>query len=114
MPSVSSPSPEAERIEVEVVCALPERQWTVPLTLPAGATLADALRESGLAGRPGVPDLSDCAVGVWGEVADRARILRPGDRVEIYRPLHVDPREARRRAAATGRTLGGTPRDDAD
>lgn len=68
--------------------------------------MADALVASALRNEPGVPDLERCAVGVWGEVADRARPLRTGDRVEIYRPLIQDPREARRRAAQAGRSLG--------
>jgi len=93
-----------------VVCALPERQWCVAVRLPPGATVADALAEahdaSALAEDAGVPDLARCAVGVWGEVADRDRPLNSGDRVEIYRPLIVDPRQARRRAAEAGRTLG--------
>lgn len=100
-------------LDVEVVCALPDRQWCVPVRLPPGATVADAVAEaaSGLAEEPGVPDLSCCAVGVWGEVADRKRPLSSGDRVEIYRPLIVDPREARRRAAEAGRTLGRSGRN---
>jgi len=91
---------------VEVVCALPERQWCITVDLEVGATVADALAASGLAQEPGVPDLAHCAVGVWGEVAERGRQLRDGDRVEVYRPLVTDPREARRRAAEAGRTLG--------
>ncbi len=91
---------------MEVVCALPERQWCIALRLEHGATVADALAASGLAEQPGVPDTERCAVGVWGEVAERGRRLRDGDRVEIYRPLITDPREARRRAAEAGRTLG--------
>lgn len=91
---------------MEVVCALPERQWCIALGLEDGATVADALAASGLAEVPGVPDPAHCAVGVWGEVAERGRRLRDGDRVEIYRPLVTDPREARRRAAEAGRTLG--------
>lgn len=97
-----------------MVCALPERQRCVSVRLPPGATVADALEEaaSDLAEQADVPDLSRCAVGVWGEVADRDRPLRTGDRVEIYRPLIVDPREARRRAAEAGRTLGRAGRDE--
>lgn len=98
--------PSHAELDVEVVCALPQRQWCVPLSLPAGATVADALAASGLAQEPGVPELSHCAVGVWGEVVERGRRLRSGDRVEIYRALITDPREARRRAAESGRTLG--------
>ncbi|WP_405222005.1 RnfH family protein [Lentisalinibacter sediminis] len=105
-------TPDVE-LDVEVVCALPDRQWCVPIRLPTGATVADALAEaaSHFAKEAGVPDLARCAVGVWGGVADRDRPLRDGDRVEVYRPLTVDPREARRRAAEAGRTLGRAGRD---
>lgn len=89
-----------------MVCALPERQWCVPLRLEPGATVAVALAASGLAGEPGVPDLASCGVGIWGEPVERSRRLASGDRVEIYRPLISDPREARRRAAEAGKTLG--------
>jgi putative ubiquitin-RnfH superfamily antitoxin RatB of RatAB toxin-antitoxin module len=117
---VSSPSPDDTPpdggLDVEVVCALPDRQWCVPVRLRPGATVADALAEaaSDLAEEAGVPDLARCAVGVWGEVADRDRPLRAGDRGEVYRPLIVDPREARRRAAEAGRTLGRSGRDRDD
>ncbi|HKL61827.1 MAG TPA: RnfH family protein [Woeseiaceae bacterium] len=103
---MSSPSPDDTPLAVEVVCALPERQWCIPLRLEAAATVADAIAASGLAEEPGAPDPACCAAGVWGEVAERERRLRDGDRVELYRPLVIDPREARRRAAEAGRTLG--------
>jgi putative ubiquitin-RnfH superfamily antitoxin RatB of RatAB toxin-antitoxin module len=68
----------------------------VELTLPAGSTVEDALRASGLAERhPGL-DLAPGAVGVWGRAAALGRPLRDRDRVEVYRPLTVDPKEARR------------------
>lgn len=65
----------------------------VQLALPEGATVADALRESGMAVRH---DISELAVGVWGMLAAPSDRLRDRDRVEIYRPLLVDPKEARR------------------
>ncbi len=68
----------------------------VELTLNAGATVADALRGSGLQGRhPGLA-LVDAAVGVWGVLCQPGDPLRDRDRVEVYRPLRVDPKEARR------------------
>jgi hypothetical protein len=85
---------------VEVVYALPERQRVVTLAYTDGMTAGDALRLSRidtefteLAARP-------LKIGVFGEVVAETRVLRPGDRVEIYRELTVDPREARRRRAA--------------
>ncbi len=65
----------------------------VLLPLPEGATVADALRESGMASRH---DTSQLAVGVWGVLAAPGDLLRDRDRVELYRPLLVDPKDARR------------------
>lgn len=68
----------------------------VELQLPAGATVADALRESGMQARhPGHP-LDKLPVGIWGAFCERSDVLRDQDRVEVYRPLQVDPMEARR------------------
>jgi uncharacterized protein len=69
----------------------------VEVLLSPGATVADALRESGLQTRhPGI-DLAAAALGVWGALCRRDDALRDRDRVEVYRPLVVDPKEARRR-----------------
>jgi uncharacterized protein len=65
----------------------------VLLSLPDGATVDDALRESGLAAQH---DIGQLAVGVWGVLAALSDHLRDRDRVELYRPLQVDPKEARR------------------
>jgi putative ubiquitin-RnfH superfamily antitoxin RatB of RatAB toxin-antitoxin module len=88
---------------IEVVYALPERQRLVSVELVDGMTVGDAVRVSGLCKE--FPELAtgSFALGIYGEPADLGRRLRPGDRVEIYRALRMDPREARRRRAA------GTP-----
>ncbi len=65
----------------------------VLLSLPEGATVADALRESGMAIRH---NTSELGVGVWGVLVAPGDRLRDRDRVELYRPLLVDPKEARR------------------
>ncbi len=68
----------------------------VNLQLDAGATVADALRHSGLAARhPGLA-IDALPVGIWGAFCQREDRLRHRDRVELYRPLRVDPKEARR------------------
>jgi putative ubiquitin-RnfH superfamily antitoxin RatB of RatAB toxin-antitoxin module len=66
------------------------------LTLPAGATLADAIRASGVLVRHPDLDLAQAKVGIWGRVQAPETVLRERDRVEVYRPLQVDPKEARR------------------
>lgn len=64
------------------------------LALPASATLADALAASGLAERH--PEVTTLPAGIWGRVQPPDTPLRDRDRVEVYRPLLVDPKEARR------------------
>jgi putative ubiquitin-RnfH superfamily antitoxin RatB of RatAB toxin-antitoxin module len=87
-----------ERLRVEVVyCPDPQRADVAELELPAGATVLQALRASGLLERhPGI-DLTRQRCGVWGRLGGLDDVLKDGDRVELYRPLAVDPKEARRR-----------------
>ena len=92
-------------IDVEVVFGIPAQQRLVSLRLQSGATVADAIEKSGLAREFADHDLSSLSVGVWGHLAARDAVLSAGDRVEIYRPLQMDPREARRRLAALGQTM---------
>lgn len=89
-------STTGERVCVEVAAAWPERQAVVPLDLPAGSTVADAIRASGLEQR--FPDLEIRAdhVGIFGVLCEPERVLADGDRVELYRPLKLDPKEVRR------------------
>jgi putative ubiquitin-RnfH superfamily antitoxin RatB of RatAB toxin-antitoxin module len=69
----------------------------VRLRLPSGASIEDAVRASGLRERHSALDLATAAVGVWGALRAPQDLLRDADRVEVYRPLVVDPKEARRR-----------------
>jgi putative ubiquitin-RnfH superfamily antitoxin RatB of RatAB toxin-antitoxin module len=66
------------------------------LVVPEGATVRDAIAASGLLARHPAIDLTTQKVGVWGKVKALDTALREGDRVEVYRPLKVDPKEARR------------------
>lgn len=82
-------------VSVEVVyCAGRGDVDLTRLTLPAGATLADAVEASGLRQRH--PALDPSKAGVWSRLAPPAQALRDGDRVEVYRELRVDPMQARR------------------
>ena len=99
--------PAADRIEVEVVYALPERAWRVPLRLPAGSTALDAFEASGLRQRIPELDQGEPELGVFAHPCVPERVLQAGDRVEVYRPLLIDPKDARRlRAAESGDALG--------
>jgi putative ubiquitin-RnfH superfamily antitoxin RatB of RatAB toxin-antitoxin module len=75
------------------------------LQLAAGATVDDALRASALGLRhPGLDPVVS-TLGIWGKAASRCDVLRDRDRVEVYRPLQVDPKEARRRRQREQRPL---------
>lgn len=95
-----------ESIRIEVVAATPERQELVDISVAAGATAGDAIDQSGVADLFPKIDFANCEVAVWGRVADRATVLKPGDRVEILRTLEKDPREARREIASEGGFMG--------
>lgn len=78
-------------LKVEVVYALPRREKVLSVSLPDGATVLDALLKAGLG--------KENSVGIFGEAATLDTRLRDGDRVEVYRALEIDPKEARRRRA---------------
>ncbi len=66
------------------------------LHLAPGATVADALQASGVLQRHPELALATLSAGVWCKAKPLEHLLRDGDRVEVYRPLKVDPKEARR------------------
>ncbi len=78
---------------------MPGRQELVSLQLTTGSTLADAIALSGLPDRFEGFELDPARVGIFGQKAKLEQVLRDGDRVEIYRPLIADPKEARRQRA---------------
>ncbi|MFP4129506.1 MAG: RnfH family protein [Halorhodospira sp.] len=89
-----------QSLRIEVAYALPDQQSLIPVTLPAGGTAEEAIRASGILERHPEIDLSRQSVGVFGQVVGLDTPLYDGDRVEIYRPLRADPKEARKRRAA--------------
>lgn len=84
-------------MKISVIYALPDRQIIRELDLEAGATLADALARSGLTAEFPEIEIHALAVGIFGQTRSPDTALRSGDRVEIYRPLPVEPKEARRK-----------------
>ena len=90
---------EPELIRVEVAAAWPELQVLIPLELPIGATVGEAIERSGLRERFPALEIRDDRVGVFAEKRSLGDRLRDGDRVEVYRPLKIDPRTARRQKA---------------
>ncbi len=86
-------------MRVAIAYGTASEQTLTSLELEEGATIADALRAA--RDRPPFSNLplASMPVGVFGRPAGRDTLLKPGDRVELYRPLVMDPREARRRRA---------------
>jgi putative ubiquitin-RnfH superfamily antitoxin RatB of RatAB toxin-antitoxin module len=83
-------------MRVEVAFALPDRQLLETVSVPEGAVVADALRLCNIDERFPEVCLDELQAGIWGKPVERTHTLREGDRVEVYRPLEMDPREARR------------------
>lgn len=89
-----------QEITVEVVYALPGNQLLVELSVVPGTTAREAIAQSGILARFPQIDPDRQRIGIFGRVVKADAVLQAGDRVEIYRPLIADPKEARRRRAA--------------
>ncbi len=89
----------AALIRAQVCYALPDHVFLAEVSMPAGATLLQAVSESGLLLRYPDIDLDQQKIGIFGKVKAADTLLREGDRVEVYRPLQADPKETRRRRA---------------
>lgn len=90
-------------ITVQVCHALPDSTFLRSLSVPAGTTIEQAVALSGLLREIPAIDLAVNMVGIYGKKKPLDTVLREHDRVEVYRPLQADPKEARRRRA------GGKP-----
>lgn len=82
-------------MKITLVRSTPGQVECLQVDLPEGSRIQDALAAAGWAGQ----GASGC--GLWGKVQPADRVLREGDRVELYRPLVADPKTARRRRLAT-------------
>ncbi|MCW2269622.1 Persistence and stress-resistance antitoxin PasI [compost metagenome] len=90
-----------DMLQIEVVYATAEQQWLLAVEVPLGATLREAVRLSGIAEQvPGL-DVEACPLGIFGKVVSDAvqQTVAEGDRIELYRPLLIDPKEVRKQRA---------------
>ena len=94
-----------DSFDVEVVYARPDEQILLQLTAEPGITLQEAIERSGVLKKHPEIDLEKVKVGIFGKAAKKDAVLKSGDRVEIYRPLIADPKEARKKRAAEGKQL---------
>ncbi|MFC4161616.1 RnfH family protein [Chitinimonas lacunae] len=95
----------SDQFKVEVAYATPRAQRLISLQVEAGCTAESAIRRSGLLEEFPEIDLAVNKVGIFSRACKLDTVLRPNDRVEIYRPLIADPKEVRRRRVAEGRTM---------
>lgn len=102
-------SNDVDGLAIEVVFALPSRQALISLIVRAGTDVESAIRQSAISGIFPDEDFSKYQAGIWGKPVKRDYLLRNGDRLELYRPLSMDPREARRQLAARGGSMGQPP-----
>ena len=89
-------------IQVEVAYALPDEQKIIVVQVEPGSTVYEAAEQSGICEHFPELDLSQSKMGIFGQTVPRPQehVLKPGDRVEIYRPLIIDPKESRKERAA--------------
>ncbi len=83
-------------MKVQVAYALPDRQTLLTLEVDEGATVREAIENSGLLALYPDLDHGQMKVGIWGRVRTPDTPLKSGDRVEIYRPRQADPKAVRR------------------
>lgn len=100
-----------EKISVEVAYGTPEQQALETVSISVGVTCADAIALSGIATKFSHDELASLPFAIWGKPATAESCPRAGDRIEILRPLVIDPRDARRLLAETGQFMGGSGRD---
>jgi uncharacterized protein len=90
-----------DSMTIEVAYALPERQRICAVTVPEGTTASEAIVLSGIEDEFDELNLADGPkLGIFGKAIKGDQVLKPGERVEIYRALKIDPKEVRKRRAA--------------
>ncbi len=93
-------------IEIEIVFALPDRATCLKLQVANDCTVEQAIDQSNIVAKCPEIDRENLSVGVWNRTCKLHQVLRDGDRIEIYRPLIADPKEARRRRADKAKEEG--------
>ena len=87
----------AVMLKIEVVYGLPDKQVLKKMNVQNGCTAREAVCQSGLNEIFSELDLQTAPLGIFGKSVKDETLLRDKDRIEIYRPLLIDPKEARRK-----------------
>ena len=83
-------------IPIEVAYASPQQSWLIPFNVEEGTTIQQAIVTSGILDQCPAIDLKINEVGIFSKIVALDTLVRAGDRIEIYRPLILDPKQARR------------------
>ncbi|KZN30380.1 protein RnfH [Pseudoalteromonas luteoviolacea S2607] len=93
-------------IKVEVVFALPDKATTVTVDVAEGTSAEQVVLQSGILERCPEIEPTDLSLGIWNRTVKLHQVVKDGDRIEVYRPLIADPKEARRRRADKAKEEG--------
>ncbi|MEJ2760304.1 MAG: RnfH family protein [Gammaproteobacteria bacterium] len=100
-------TPDRDRLQIEIAYAAAAGEAVViPLQVPPGTTVEEAIRRSGILEQFPSLDPGENGVGIFARPVALDAVLADGDRIEIYRPLRADPKEARRRRASRQKGRG--------
>lgn len=97
--------PDSNKINIEVVYALPHEQTLLKVQVTSGTSLGDGVKLSGIMDKYPEIDLDKGKFGIFGKLSKTDTELREQDRIEIYRPLLADPKEVRKRRAEEGKVM---------
>lgn len=96
---MSLTSAAKDTFTIQIVYALPDHQHQFTLSIHANTTAQQAIEKSTLLKQFPEIELSKISLGIFGKIISHNTILLEGDRLEIYRPLMIDPKESRRQRA---------------
>ncbi len=86
-------------INVEIAYAKPEKQMLISISVAENCSVSEAILQSGILQAFPEIDLNSANVGIFSTLCSLEKIVENGDRIEIYRPLQTDPKDARRQRA---------------
>ncbi|MCF2858280.1 RnfH family protein [Pseudoalteromonas sp. SMS1] len=93
-------------IKVDVVFALPDKATSLTVDVAEGTSAEQVVLQSGIMERCPEIDPTNLSLGIWNRTVKLHQVVKEGDRVEVYRPLIADPKEARRRRADRAKEEG--------
>ncbi len=93
--------PMSAPVSIQICYARPDQQFLLEHVVVPGTTIEQAIQSSGIVQHAPEIDVSAWRVGIYGKLKTLETILREHDRIEIYRPLIADPKDSRRKRAAS-------------